>query len=323
MRCGARRRPGPRGDAVRAMILGAGLGTRLRPLTERLPKPAVPFFDRPLAAHGLRLLADAGITDVVVNAHHLGAALEPALRPFVPPGVTLEVVIEATLLGTGGGVRNALSAQSARLGPPGDDEPILLVNGDVLFAPDLRAALAHHRAHDALATMVVRAHPDAQRLGAIEIDGGRVRRILGRPSAAPPAAAHMFTGVHVLSGRALARLPHAGCIIRQGYVPWLEAGETLAARIETAPFRDCGTLAEYRAAHLDVLRGTVPLALTTDARGWIAPDARVFGSVVDCVIGSGAEVPADVRLERCVVWPSEVARTASNAILALGQVLPA
>jgi mannose-1-phosphate guanylyltransferase len=309
---------------MRAMILAAGLGTRLRPLTSALPKPAVPFFDRPLAAHVLGHLAAAGVTDVVVNAHHLGEKLEPVLRPFVPRGVTLEVVVEERLLGTGGGVKAAFAHQSARLGPPADDESLLLVNGDVLFFPDLVAALAQHASHGALATMVVRAHPDAVRLGAIEVDGGTVRRILGLPATSPAAEAFMFTGVHVLSGRALGLLPDEGCIVRRGYVPWLAAGERIGGRVETAPFRDCGTLAEYRAAHLDVLGGAVPVPIDRDARGWVDPSARVEGEVTESVIGAGARVAAGVVLRRTIVWPGEeVLASADDAVIACGLALPA
>jgi NDP-sugar pyrophosphorylase family protein len=309
---------------MRAMILAAGLGTRLRPLTNVLPKPAVPFFDRPLAAHVLRHLAAAGVSDIVMNAHHLGDKLEPALRPFVPQGVTLEVVVEERLLGTGGGVKAAFTRQSARLGPPADDEPLLLVNGDVLFFPDLGATLAHHALHGALATMVVRAHPEAVRLGAIEVEEGAVRRILGAPATSPAAQAFMFTGVHVLSGRALGLLPDEGCIVRRGYLPWLAAGERIAGRIETVPFRDCGTLAEYRAAHLDVLDGVVALPIGRDARGWVDPSARVEGDVVESVIGAGAHVAPGVVVRRSIVWPGEqVLAGVDDAVIACGLVLPA
>lgn len=307
---------------MRAMILGAGLGTRLRPLTELLPKPAVPFFDRPIAAHALRDLALLGVTDVVVNAHHLADRLGPALAPWVPEGMHLEVVHEPVLLGTGGGVRNALERQSARLGPVGDDEAVLLVNGDVVFRPDLPAALAHHRAHRALATMVVRRDPRAVQLGAIDVDAeGRIGRILGKPEATSMGVeSMMFTGVHVLSGRAIARLPDEGCIVRKGYVPWLAAGERLSAHVESASFRDCGTLGEYLAAHLDALEGRTLPPVPVQEGSFRAPSARVEGKLDRCVVGEGAHVAAGVHLSRCVVWPGErVHESAEDAVFAGGQ----
>jgi NDP-sugar pyrophosphorylase family protein len=304
---------------MRAMILAAGLGTRLRPLTEILPKPAVPYFDRPIAAHALAQLAEVGVTDVVLNAHHLAERLEPALRPFVPSGMRIEVIHEPTLLGTGGGVRNALLRQSERLGPPADDELILLMNGDVVFFPDLRAALEHHRRHRALATMVVRRDPRANELGAIDVAEGRVERVLGRPPSSALAEPMMFTGVHVLSGRALNALPEEGCIVRKGYIPWLMAGESVAAHVEDAPFRDCGTLAEYLAAHLDGFSGRVRV----DTACAVAADASVAGALLDrCAVGSRASIDAGVRLARCVVWPGEHVRvSATDAVFAGGQMV--
>lgn len=302
---------------MRAMILAAGLGTRLRPLTEILPKPAVPYFDRPIAAHALAQLAAVGVTDVVLNAHHLADRLEPALRPFVPNGMHVEVVLEPNLLGTGGGVRQALHRQIERLGAPADDEPILLMNGDVVFFPDLLQAIDRHRVESALATMVVRRDPRARELGAIDVAEGRVARILGRPSNDTQAGSMMFTGVHVLSGRAIAWLPEEGCIVRKGYIPWLTAGERVAAHVEEAPFRDCGTLAEYLAAHLDGFSGTVRVDTS------IAADAVVSGALLDrCAVGRGASIDPGVRLTRCVVWPGEhVKESATDAVFAGGQIV--
>lgn len=308
---------------MRAMVLAAGLGTRLRPLTDELPKPAVPLGNVPLAAIALRRLAALGVTDVVVNAHHLPDVLEAALEPFTPPHVRVEVVREPVLLGTGGGVRAALEAQARRLGPPGSDEPILLVNGDVLFAADLAAALAHHRALGALATMVLREDPRADALGPIDVDAsGRVRRILRAPG--PPDAAFrtcMFTGVHVLAGRALGRLPEEGCIIRRGYQRWLEAGETIAGRVDPAPFRDCGTPAELLGAMDDVLAGRVRVpGVVVGADGSIVePTARTEGAaIVGSMVGPGALVARGVRIERCLVLAgAEVRADARDAILSV------
>lgn len=306
---------------MRAMILGAGLGTRLRPLTNELPKPVVPFFDRPLAAHALAVLAEVGVTEVVMNTHYLGDRVEPALRAFVPEGMRLTMAHEPVLLGTGGGVRAALARLSDLLGDPDPSEPILLMNGDVLFFPDLRAALETHARRSALATMVVREHPRAAELGAVHLvrEPGAardVKRILGPVDAEHDAT--MFTGVHVLSPRAIAMLPPEGCIVRQGYLPWLKAGERVAAHVESAPFRDCGSLGEYHAAHLDVLEGRLRRpSVALDARGWVAPDAVVEGATLEaCAIGARAHVAPGVALRRVVLWPgARATESATDAVI--------
>lgn len=313
---------------MRAMVLAAGLGTRLRPLTDEVPKPAVPIANVPLAAIALRRLAAVGVTDVVVNAHHLPDVLEAALVPHVPPGVRVEVVREPVLLGTGGGVRAALLAQARRLGPPDDREPILLVNGDVLFAPGLRRALSHHEALGALATMVLRDDPRADTLGPIDVDAaGRVRRILRAPGGTDTTLRTcMFTGVHVLSGRSVRMLPEEGCIIRRGYSAWLAAGEVVAGVVDAAPFRDCGTWTDLLLAMQDVLAGTVAVPGVLPVGGSIVePTAQVAGAtVVGSCVGAGAFVARGVRIERCLVLPgAQVQQDARDAILWSQRRLPA
>jgi mannose-1-phosphate guanylyltransferase len=304
---------------MRAMVLGAGLGTRLRPLTDELPKPAVPIANVPLAVIAVRRLAAVGVTDVVVNAHHLPDVLEQTLSDHPTPGVDVVVVREPSLLGTGGGVRAALEAQARLLGPPLDDEPIVLFNGDILFAPDLDAAIAEHRALEALATMVVREDPRAEKLGPIEIDGeGRVRRILGAPGARDAALrVCMFTGVHVLSGRAVTQLPAEGCIIRKGYAPWLAGGEVVAGHVETAPFRDCGTPGELLAAMGDALSGRIPIPGLQPTENAIDGTAEIAGArITGSSIGANVRIARGVELEGCLVLPgTEVRESARSAIL--------
>jgi mannose-1-phosphate guanylyltransferase len=294
------------------MIFAAGLGTRLRPLTDLLPKPVLPLFHRPLCARAIDVLRDAGATDVVLNTHHLA---EHVARELEGEGRGVELVLshEPRLLGTGGGVKSAVAAQSRALGRPiAGDEPFVAFNGDVLFAPDLERAIALHRSLGAIATMILREDPEAQRFGAIEIDAGaRVRRLLGAPAYGGPLRTLMFTGVHVLSARAIADLPDEGCIVRHGYRRWLDRGEIVAGHVEGAAWRDLGTPREYLAANLELLaadpgRGIAPGAATGDG-------AQVRGSV----IGVGAIVDPGVTLERCVVWPgTRASESASDAVLA-------
>ncbi|HEX2485148.1 MAG TPA: sugar phosphate nucleotidyltransferase, partial [Myxococcota bacterium] len=156
------------------MIVGAGLGTRLLPLTRLLPKPALPVRGVPLVAYQLALLASGGVREVVINTHHLPEMLEDAARSWCPNGVTLRFSRERELLGTGGGIRRV--ADFLR-----ESDPCLLLGGDMLLDADLRALVAWHRAGGHDASLLLREDPRAERFGTIGVDSeGRVRRIASR-----------------------------------------------------------------------------------------------------------------------------------------------
>ena len=295
---------GPANDFTQAVVLGAGLGTRLRPMTDHLPKPGVPLAHTPVAAHAILHLVLAGVRDVCVNTHYLADALEDTLPRHVPRGLTLRFSREDHLLGTGGGIRAAW----ATLDP---SRPLIVMNGDILFRPDLDAAIQAHRERHALATMIVRSHPEPERLGAIDTDAqGRVVRLLGTPVERAPTDTWMFTGVHLLSPEAFHELPREGCIVREAYRHWVDAERAVYAQPSLSHFRDVGTHAEYLAAHLDAL----------DSLGFeyaIHPSVR-FGkgaSATRSWIGSDATLAPGVHLHECVVWPDTlVTESASRAI---------
>ena len=134
---------------MRAMIVAAGLGTRMRPLTELRPKPAVPVRGIPLVAFQLELLAAHGVREVIVNAHHLPEVLVEAAERSCPPGMSVEFSVEETLLGTGGGIARA--AQFLR-----ESDPCLILGGDMLLDADLTALCDAHRARDAAVTFLLR-----------------------------------------------------------------------------------------------------------------------------------------------------------------------
>jgi mannose-1-phosphate guanylyltransferase len=306
--------------AMRAMVFGAGLGTRLRPLTELLPKPVVPFFGRPLAGWALDHLVAAGASSVVVNTHHLAERVEAALAEHVArahPSIPLAFSREPGLLGTGGGLRRAWELEEERRGRMGEDEVLVAMNGDILFAPDLRAVVAEHRARGADATLVLRRTEDPFSLGAIEVDPeGRVVAMLAKSTTHPSGTAAMFTGVHVLSRRALARLPREGCVVRQGYRTWLAEGRVFGT-LSDAAWLDLGTPRVYRDAHLEVLRGRRALPGLEADGSWVAPDATVSrgARLEETVLGPRSSVGAR-SLTRVVVWPgAHVDSDLSDAIV--------
>src|SRR3990172_3029059 len=229
------------------MILAAGLGTRLRPLTDGVPKAVVPVGLESALGRWLRVLSGHGFCDVVVNLHHLGAVIRREVEAHPVPGLRVHWSEEAEILGTGGGIRRAL----AHLG----GEPFLVVNADVVMEPDLTGLLEAHERSGALATMVLRRDGDAVRKGAVEVDRARiVRRLLGAPSKAPgPLEVLAFAGVQVLDPRVAPFLPEVGCIVRTLYRGLVdEDGGRLGAFVDDGPWTDIGSPEGYLRANLEV-----------------------------------------------------------------------
>jgi mannose-1-phosphate guanylyltransferase len=282
------------------MVLCAGLGTRLRPLTDERPKPLVPVGARPLASFALDVLARHGVRHIVANAHHLAAQIDPGLRPFTDRhGMTLTVLTEPTILGTGGGLRNALP----HLG--GGD--FVVFNGDVLSAPDLTRVLRHHRETGALFTMVLREDPRAERAGVIEVtDDGRVVRMLNEgPTSEVPTTRCLFTGIYVVSSALADDLPMEGCVVRHTLRRLLASGRRVSGVIDRGPWFDLGTPAAYLDANMALLTGAIELP------GWTPPrDGRLVGDgvnmgtaeVISSVLGDGVTVRGSGRVTSSVVW---------------------
>jgi mannose-1-phosphate guanylyltransferase len=318
------------GDVV-GMVLCAGLGTRLRPLTERLPKPAVPLGGVPLIRYTLALLRGAGVRRAVVNVHHLPEVMERAARSAAARlGVELAVSREPVIAGTGGALREARALLEGA-------ETILLVNGDVLFDVDLGGALAAHRAGGALATMVLLPMPAGGRYAAVEVDaGGSVRQIAGRfgPGGERLVPLH-FSGVHLLSPALLEHVPATPfeCDVNRHVYPPLMAGGRIRGLLVDGYWNDLGAPDRYVAAHLDLLAHRIPLGRfggadpfegcadrgggVFAARGVrIDPTAIVVGPALLCedsVVEGGANVgPGAVIGAACRVAPGAVVR---NAVL--------
>ncbi|BDG10360.1 sugar phosphate nucleotidyltransferase [Anaeromyxobacter paludicola] len=323
-------RPGESGPAPRAplvgMVLGAGLGTRLRPLTNLLPKPAAPVCGAPLLGHAFRALARAGAARLVVNAHHLPGALARAAEGAAAEvGLPLAVSEEPVIAGTGGALREA----RRHLDGAGE---VVLWNGDILFDLDLEAALAAHRASGALATMVLLPMPAGATYASVEVDGeGAVRRIASRfgPGGEGLTPWH-FSGVHVLSPGLLARVPEAPFEVdvnRHVYPPLMASG-AVRGFVASGYWNDLGTPARYLEACLDALAGRTGGAVrlpggeaapgvrvAPGAR--VHPQARLHGPALVCegaevgafaevgpgaVLEPGSRVGEGARVREAVLW---------------------
>ena len=144
------------------MILAAGLGTRLRPLTETIPKPLLPVGGTPLIVWNLLLLRAGGIRDVIINLHYLGSMIEEVLGDGARWDMHIVYSHESALLGTGGGLKAAEDFF--------EGESFLVINGDTLIGLDLPAFFEFHRSQNGVATLVLRDDPQAERWGAVESD---------------------------------------------------------------------------------------------------------------------------------------------------------
>jgi mannose-1-phosphate guanylyltransferase len=286
------------GGVHAAMILCAGLGTRLRPLTDECAKPMVPIGDRPALAHVVARVRLAVASRIVVNVHHR----PDDVRAWAEPE-EIAVSHERDLLGTAGGVTRA----NVLLGA-GD---ALVWNGDILSELDPRDLVDAHIAHAvaARATLAVHARPAGE--GNVGFgDDGRIVRLRGESVATGAKGANDaekrggdFLGIHVVSEGLRALLPEKGCLVGDVYLPALRRGDRLHAFVTEAPFVDVGSIAQYLAANAQWLAAR---GLTS----WAHPTATVNAAIDGSVVGAGAVVDAPLRAS--VVWPGAHVHSACN-----------
>ena len=268
-----------------AMVLAAGFGTRLRPLTDERAKPLVWVGDRPLLAHVVERLARGGVTQVALNTHHRADDFAEALRALPVP---VEVLREAEILGTAGGVANAAAA----LGE-GD---VVVWNGDILIDLDVAELMSAHRRLGSAATLAVAPRPRGE--GTVGIGAsGEVVRLRGERFG-EEAAGGDFVGVQVIADPLRRRLPAQGCLVGDGYLPWLREGEPIATVAAPRDWDDIGTVAAY-------LRANQRWLSQVGRESFLGEGATVDEGVeVDgTVVGSRAQVRGRGALRGCVVWP--------------------
>ena len=278
-----------------AFILGAGLGNRLRPLTERLPKPLVPLFHRPLAGWAMDACVKIGIRRFAINTHHLPDAWQGFASDF---DVTL--FHEPELLETGGGLKN--------IGPWMDGEPVLVHNGDIFSTLPLEKLIAAHEQSGLPVTLAIRSEGPAQHI-ALDPSGNRVtdiRNLLGKAE-----GTHLFTGIYCVSPGFLDLIPaNEKIAVIPAFLELAKTGQLGAVVLDEGVWLDLGDRESYLQAHRELALGPAihPLAtVETDAlveRSVVGPGAVIeSGAVVrDSVIWPGGRVSSGATLDRCIVF---------------------
>lgn len=282
-----------------AFILGAGLGTRLRPLTDRLPKPLVPLFHRPLAAWTLDACVAAGIRRFAINTHHLPRAWEGFLDAPENNARDIRLFHEPVLLETGGGLANI----AAWL----EDAPLLVHNGDIFSTLPLEKLIAAHEASGLPVTLALRTGGAEKRI-AFEDTLKRVidvRHELGRA-----AGTHVFTGIYCINPEFLDLIPRGEIIpVIPAFLELARQGRLGAVVIDEGVWLDLGDRESYLKAHRELALAPAihPLAVIEAGavveNSVIGPHAVVGSgtSIKNSVAWPGARIPVGSRLEDCIV----------------------
>jgi NDP-sugar pyrophosphorylase family protein len=309
------------------MVMAAGLGTRLRPLTDVLPKPMVPIANRPVLHHLLNLLARHDVREVGVNIHAFPELIQRYFGDGSSLGMHIEWSHESELLGTAGGTK--------QLEAFWEHETILVTSGDGLHDVDVTALLGHHRRTEALATLALKPVDDPSAYGVAILDRDtRIRGFQEKPSRDEARSDLANCGVYAIEPELLDRIPK-GTFYDFGHDVWpalVQAGEPIYGYTTMAYWNDVGGLDELRNSILDAVSGRVRIEIPGEeiAPGvWaepgcqIDPAATVEGPVVlgrNVVIEAGARIrgPAAIGAD------SRVGRDAAirSAALLPGSVVP-
>lgn len=294
---------------MKAVVLVGGEGTRLRPLTETVPKPLLPLMDRASLDHVLDHLARHGVHEVVLSSSYL----EETFHAFVEarhgdPAITW--ITETEPLGTGGAIVNALGALAT-------DEPFLALNGDILTDLDLTTMVAMHRDRGAAATIALTHVEDARPYGLVPTEpDGRVLEFREKPSDLVPG--DINAGTYVLDPAALAGWePGRNVSIEREIFPALiDRGLPLYGFVSDAYWMDLGTPEKYLQAHFDILEARVGFEPAYPSP-FVAADAGVdlrahLGRWV--VVGAGARVGPDAQLDDCVLHAGAVVEEGARIV---------
>ena len=275
-----------------AFVLGAGLGTRLRPLTNRRPKPLVPVANRPLITHAFDHLIAAGIERFVVNTHWCAERYAEFFPDGKWRGKPITFVHESPeILETAGGIWHARAHLS--------DGPFIVYNGDILSDLPLAPALAAHRAARNEVTLILRLHGGNTNV-AFDAASGRIldlRRAL-RPDIEPR---HLFTGIYIVEPEFIARIPAAQKLsVVPVFHEMIRAGAKLGGIVlDDGAWWDLGSRSEYLAVHAALAAGTENGAPWISPEASVSPDAEITGATA---IAAGVKVGAGAMLHDCIVW---------------------
>lgn len=281
---------------MKAMILAAGLGTRLRPLTEEISKPMVPIVNRPVMEHIVELLSRHGFREIYVNLHYYPEVITGYFGDGSRWGVSISYSYEEELLGTAGGVKKL----EKELG----DDVFLVISGDALTDLDLTSLVKFHRGHGGLATLVVTPVNDPSKYGVVIMEeDGRVAGFQEKPSREEARSFVANSGIYVFQPEILEMIPEGFYDFGSQLFPrLLEEGVPFYGYRHGDYWNDVGSIEEYKAGNFDALTGKVGVKIPGVRIGedvWIGEDTVIEEEVVivgPMCIGANCVVKRRARL---------------------------
>jgi mannose-1-phosphate guanylyltransferase/phosphomannomutase len=289
---------------VKAVIMAGGLGTRLRPLTNNLPKPMIPMANRPMLEHIVALLADHGFHDIVTLLHFQPEVIQRHFSDGAEFGVTMAYVTATEDHGTAGAVKRA---------EPFLDDTFLVISGDVLTDFNLTEAVEFHKDRGGLVTIVLARVENPLQYGVvIAAEDGRITHFLEKPTWGEVFSDTVNSGIYILEREALQLIPpDKECDFSRDLFPLLlKEGRAPYGHVAKGYWRDIGDLIEYRVAHQDILAGLVKVHLPgtrvedLDTEVWLGEGSRVdFTAALrhGVLIGKRTRVGANARITRSII----------------------
>lgn len=294
---------------MNAMILAAGLGTRLRPLTNEIPKPLVPILNEPVIVHILKNLNKFNIKNVAINLHHKSDLIIKESKKWEQLNTNFSFLYEKEILGTGGGILNASSMLK--------DDTFVVSNGDIYYEISLMDALKLHKQRSSIATLILIPHRDVDKKGAVKIDeNGRIWEIanVGKKTK-KQLQSYVFSGVHILEPEIFKLLPSNGCIVRATYQNLILKNIPIYAYVDnTGYWSDIGTLQSYLQTNLDLLKKLNQPNIINEQ---VKIPKTCF--INNCIIGKNVFLTENIELMNCVIWnESRINQSYKNYIITPG-----
>ena len=294
---------------MKSIIMAGGFGTRLRPLTNNLPKPMVPMANRPILEHIIELLKKTSITALAALLYFQPEKIIDHLGDGASLGVKIDYITATEALGSAGAVGSAMRRWK-------DDETTLVISGDVLTDLDIKAAVEFHRKKKAIATIVLTRVDNPLPFGIVITDkNGRIIRFLEKPSWGEVFSDTINTGIYILEKEVLDYLPEGVefDFSKELFPALLANKKPIYGYVAEGYWKDVGSLEEYRAANIDILQGRVQVNIEGDRiEGrdiWVGKDSRIDyttkleGSVI---IGANCRIEADVRISNSIIGDNAV-----------------